>query len=176
MSTKTNKSANELKELSALLRRLDQILERTQQVVKQERQSRPTSEATLKAEINNLITTKAQLNNKINRLKNVCAKRKEEIKDWQEHFSNVPDLEKPMAKQQLNIEVSRRLKEISDKEAEIGRLYLEHNPLVGEIEFKKIQLEAFYAGAHLLPIEEDPRIKEILMKKERVLSQINKLN
>ena len=175
MSTKSVDSLIELQELNALLRSLDQVLERTQQEIKRERAKHPTSEENLKAEIARLSATETQLKNKINRLKKVCSKRKEEIKDWQEHFSNVPDEEKPQAKQQLNTEISRRLKELSDKEAEISHLYLAHNPLVGEIEFKKIQLEAFYAGAHSLPAEEDPRIKEILLKRERVLSKINEL-
>jgi hypothetical protein len=175
MKKPTKKLQQELKQHHDLLKDIDKVIENIHVDIEKERGKDPPTEASLNLEIKKLIVAKDQVKNKINKLKTVCAKRKDEILEWQHWFDKIEEVDKSAEKKQLDAEVNRRFKEITEKESEISRLYLENQEFAGKIEAKKIQLEAIKAGVHLLPPEEDPRLKEVLSKKQRILAKMDQL-
>ena len=172
----TTKNPNlELEQNNELLKEIDKVIVHILEDIKKERSEDPPTEERLHQDIDQLLVLKEQVKNKINRLKGACAKRKNEISEWQQWFEKIEEVDKSLEKKQLDDEVNWRFKEITQKESVISRLYLDNQDFSGQIEAKKIQIEALKAGAHLLPSEEDPRLKEALRKKERLLSKINRL-
>ncbi len=137
---------------------LNRSLEQVRAEIGAERARGPLSQAELEQEISDLQQNISQLETRLKRLKVTCAKRKTEISQWQDWFAAQDDHDLAQDKQLLDAEVTRRLREIEEKEAEISRLLLRREELTGEIEMRQVRIEALRAGVHDLPMEQDPRI------------------
>lgn len=127
--------------------------------IEAERSNVPPSAEVIETDILKAEMRLENVQTKIDKEKQKCKKRKKEIDEWKRWYHSIAEIEKSQAREKLDLEINWRSQAISKCEVKISQLKAEELVKMGDLEKKKIQLEAFTNGVYDLPIESDPRLK-----------------
>lgn len=97
----------------------------------------------------------------IEEAKDQAGSRKDEISGWKLWYNGLAEIDKTESMKKLEFEVGWRSKEIGEIEKKIAGLQESLLDARESQEKARQKLEAYEAGVYGLPIEEDPRIKEL---------------
>ncbi len=126
--------------------------------IEAERSNLPPSADVIETDILKLQMSLEKVQTKIDKEKQKCKKRKQEVDEWKSWYSSIAQIDKSEAREKLDLEIKWRSQAISKCEAKISQLQAEELVEMGNLEKKRIQLEAFTNGVYDLPIESDPRL------------------
>lgn len=132
------------------------------QLLQQERQQPTPDLPNLQQTIDSLSQQALQLKRKIKTLKNRSKQRQQEIESWYAWFQSIETVEKSEEKAQLLQQVGWRRDEITLQQHRIPELYQQLNETELALLIKQAHYEAIQQGVHELPIEQDPRLVELL--------------
>jgi len=132
------------------------------QLLSQERQQPTPDLQSLQQTIDSLAQQALQLKKKIKNLKNRCKHRQQEIDAWYLWFQSIETVEKSEEKAQLLQQVEWRRDEITLQQQRIPVLYQQLNEIELALLTQQAHHEAIQQGVHQLPIEQDPRLAELL--------------
>lgn len=94
---------------------------------------------------------------------------KSSIDEKKQAYESQPDSEKnPEKWAKVSEEIEPLGDQIVDGESEIGALEMQKFTAEQDVEMAKVNIEAFNEGVHEKPVEEDPRMREVLRKKRRM--------
>jgi chromosome segregation ATPase len=115
----------------------------------------------LRADMNAAWKEMEGIETQIEDAKDQASSRKDEISGWKLWYNSLAEIDKTESMKKLEFEVGWRSLEIGEIEKKIASLQESQLAARGRQEAARQKLEAYEAGGYGLPIEEDPRIKEL---------------
>lgn len=152
--------AGQVTEAQANVAFLSRVISELRQQLEEERKQLPISQASIETDILKLEKQCEKVQAKIAQKKAKSKSRKQEIDDWKRWYNGIGHIDKTQAREQLALEIDWRAQAIAEYETQISQLGPEELAITGELEKKKMQLEAFLTGVYERPIAEDPRLTE----------------
>lgn len=139
---------------------LNRLIPELKQQLAAERANPPACQESIEVEIAQAQIELDKLEAKLTKEKKATKKRKKEIDDWKTWYNSNPHIDKSEALVKLEVEISWRSQEIADHETTIAALEVAKLDAMGELEKRKLQLDAFLEGFYELPVDADPRLIE----------------
>jgi len=143
-------------------------------LINSERQSPPTDSSEYETKLMQAKAEQENIENSIKSYKSEATELKNQISIIKKDFEQTP-IEK---KQEICSELTNKIKPLGEKiiECESAICALEMRKFATEQAVSQIEisLEAFKAGYHEKPIDEDPRLKELLKEKVRLAGKLEK--
>jgi alpha-L-arabinofuranosidase len=153
-------STSRVQEAQSRVDFLRRVLSEVRQQIEAERSNLPVSEDVLQANILKAELRLEKIQQKIDKEKQTCKKRKQEIDEWKRWYHSIAHLEKTQERHKLEIEIHWRSQAISEGEIRISQFESEKLVAILDLDKCKIQLAAFVNGVYDQPIEADPRLIE----------------
>ncbi len=139
-----------------------------------ERQNPPTDSTELEEKHRQAKADLEEIQNEIKSHKSKAAELKDRITNMKEDFEQTPAESRP----ENWTELSKNIKPLSDgiieSESAISALEMRRFAAEQAMSQAEIALEAFKAGYHEKPIEEDPRLKAVIEERDRVACELKK--
>jgi len=160
------------KALKAQLSVLDQILQNTYQMVKEERAHGPEFVTKLSEQLNQARADHEKLEKKMQKAKTYIKKRKMEITEWKQWYNGLGHHDKSKELKQLEDEIKWRADEIAAKQKVIAELIPQELEAEGLCEQLEIRLQALKEVDLNAPIEDDPRLQDIQEERQLIIDQL----
>ncbi len=175
MKSKKETKNEKLKLLKMQIKDLKKILSLMRRHVKEERKKGPAIEAEIDHQLSLAQYEMEALSKKVTAAKAHCKKRKREIDEWKLWYNGVAQIDKSAELKQLQEEIAWRAIEIATKEKEISELSLKVLLAEGKCEQLTLRLEALANGIWEGPIDQEPRVKNVLQEIKRLENKVAKL-
>jgi hypothetical protein len=118
--------------------------------------------AEIQKEFNRALQDWKTVQSELEKAKELARKRKDEIDEWKTWYEKLPAAEKASSIDRLQNEIRWRADELATNGNKINELIPKEFETRGKFEMAKQKLDAFHAGVHKRPIEEDPRLTSII--------------
>ncbi|MFK8102007.1 MAG: hypothetical protein AB8G15_05775 [Saprospiraceae bacterium] len=175
--TKSKKDTKneKLKLLKMQMKDLNKVLSQMRRHVKEERKKGPAIEEEITHQLSLAQQELEALSKKITSAKAHSKKRKREIDEWKLWYNGVAQIDKSAELKQLQEEIAWRAAEIAAKEIEISTLLGHSLVAEGKCEQLKLRLEGLSNGIWEGPIDQEPRVKNVLQEIKRIENKVAKL-
>lgn len=152
---------------------LRRMIEQMRAQLQAEREAGLPSESQLRAALDAAQAEISRLADAIASAKAQAKRRKTEVDEWKQWYYNQPGLDKTTELDKLNGEIAWRAAAIDTLQNQIAGLDVAYLNALNMAETLKHQLAALEAGAHLMPVEQDPRLLSLQEEYEQTLTALH---
>ena len=131
--------------------------------------------SSIQAEIDQTRLAWEKVQSDLDQVKGLSRKRKDEIDEWKAWYENLSMEEKPSGLERLQKEIGWRADDLSSNGEKINELNLRELEARGAYEMAILKLEAFHAGVHKRPLEEDPRLVGVMAELDKETASVAQL-
>lgn len=156
-----------LKEAKARVKLLKSAADEIRARIKAERAETIHDPSVIQVEIERARINWEKVQSELDQAKGLSQKRKDEIDEWKAWYEKLPTAEKQSGLERLQSEIGWRANELATNGQKINELIPKEFEARGAFEMAKIKMEAFRAGVHQLPEDEDPRLKGVLAEMDK---------